>query len=58
MIPTGNALIKDACEQHILKYRYRDQDIDSYDKVSKLYQATLLKADLKPKNNKQRSSCQ
>ena len=47
--PIQGALIKDACEQHILKYRYRDQDIDSYDKVSKLYQATLLKADLKPK---------
>jgi len=49
--PIQDAYIKDACEQHILKYRYRDTDIDKYDKVSKLYQQTLSSANLKPKNN-------
>jgi hypothetical protein len=49
--PIQDAYIKDACEQHILKYRYRDTDIDKYDKVSKLYQATLANANLKPKDN-------
>ena len=49
--PIQDAYIKDACEQHILKYRYRDTDIDKYDKVSKLYQATLASANLKPKDN-------
>lgn len=47
--PIQDALIKDACEQHILKYRYRDNDIDKYDKVSKLYQNTLSNANLKPR---------
>lgn len=46
-----DALIKDLCEQHILKYRARqDKDIDRYEKISKLYQQTLNNADLKPKD--------
>lgn len=47
-----DSLIKDLCEQHILKYRARqEKDIDKYEKISKLYQATLNSADLKPKNS-------
>ena len=47
-----DALIKDLCEQHILKYRARqDKDMDRYEKISKLYQQTLSNADLKPKDN-------
>lgn len=46
-----DSLIKDLCEQHIMKYRARqDKDIDRYDKLSKLYQQTLANADLKPKD--------
>ena len=45
------ALIRDLCEQHIMKYRARqEKDIDRYDKISKLYQQTLANADLKPKD--------
>lgn len=48
-----DSLIKDLCEQHILKYRARqDKDMDRYEKISKLYQQTLANADLKPKDNK------
>lgn len=47
-----DALIKDLCEQHVLKYRARqDKDMDRYEKISKLYQQTLSNADLKPKDN-------
>ena len=46
-----DSLIKDLCEQHILKYRARqDKDYDRYEKMSKLYQQTLSTVDLKPKN--------
>lgn len=47
-----DALIKDLCEQYIMKYRARkEKDIDRYEKISKLYQQTLANADLKPKDN-------
>lgn len=50
-------LIKDLCEQHILKYRARkDKDVDRYEKISKLYQATLANADLKPKDTSKNTS--
>lgn len=46
-----DALIKDLCEQYVMKYRARkDKDIDRYEKLSKLYQQTLANADLKPKD--------
>lgn len=45
------SLIRDLCEQHILKYRARSSgDYDCYEKMTKLYQQTLATADLKPKN--------
>ena len=45
------SLIKDLCEQNVLKYRARQEnDIDRYEKISKLYQSTLASADLKPKD--------
>lgn len=48
-----DTLIKDLCEQFILKYRARQSnDIDKFEKLSKLYQNTLANADLKPKDNK------
>lgn len=47
-----DSLIKDLCEQYILKYRARqDGDYDRYEKMSKLYQQTLSTVDLKPKDN-------
>lgn len=46
-----DSLIKDLCEQYILKYRARqDGDYDRYEKMSKLYQQTLATVDLKPKD--------
>lgn len=46
-----DSLIKDLCEQHILKYRSRQAgDYDKYQRMSNLYQQTLSAVDLKPKN--------
>ena len=55
--PTQFTLLRDLCDQHILKYRAKKNlDIDRYEKLSKLYQQTISNADLKPKVKKDANS--